>query len=279
MNHERQWQYESIEEAAQAVRAIDGRTPDIGVVLGSGLSAFADTVDEAVRIPYERIPHFPVPTVSGRLGVLFIGRVGGRTVVVMKGRVHYYEGYPIRQVVFPARVMAALGVKAVIVTNAAGGVNAGFVPGDLMLIEDHLNLMGVNPLLGENDERLGRRFPDMTFVYPADKRRAVLAAAEKLDIPLRRGVYAALSGPAYETPAEVRMLQRLGADAVGMSTVPEATALAHSRVPVVGLSCITNYGAGLTDDPLTDEEVMVVAARTAPVFIRLLQTVVETLPL
>src|SRR5262249_17131100 len=230
-----------LEAAADGIGRRAKAKPVVGLVLGSGLGAFAEGLADREAIPYQDIPHFPVSTgVVGHAGELVLGTVGATPVVVLSGRVHFYEGRPIADVVFPARVLARLGVGAVILTNAAGGVRLSFKPGDLMLITDHINGLGTNPLIGPNEDALGPRFPDMSMVYDPSLRKIVKATAAKLRIPLREGVYIGLHGPSYETPAEIRMLRKLGVDAVGMSTVPEAIALRHAGVRVVGISTITN---------------------------------------
>lgn len=244
-----------LEETVSAVRTRTSFTPRVGVVLGSGLGAFADTLRDLEKIPYSEIPHIPPPKVVGHAGNLCFGKVDEVPVVCMQGRVHLYEGHPIWQVVHGVRVMARLGVSCVLVTNAAGGLEAGWAAGDLMIVTDHLNLMYHHPLIGPNEEALGTRFPDMTNAYDATLRKklAAVSAAEK--IPLREGVYAGLLGPSYETPAEIRMLRVLGAQAVGMSTVPEVIALRHMKIPVAALSCITNLAAGIGTGELDHAEV------------------------
>lgn len=245
------------------VRGKADGSPDAGVVLGSGLGAFADTLADAIVIPYAEIPYFPLSRVAGHAGRLVMGelRAGGASVRVaaMQGRVHGYEGWSAEDVAFGARVLCGLGVKALLVTNAAGGVNPSYAPGDLVRIVDHLNLSGQNPLVGDNDERLGPRFPDLSDAYDPRLGALLDEAAGALGIPLRSGVYACMSGPSYETPAEVRMLRALGADLVGMSTVPEVIAARHMDVPVAGLSVVTNYAAGLAPQALSHEEVAEVA--------------------
>jgi purine-nucleoside phosphorylase len=246
---------ERLEAAAEAVRAETDLRPAVGVVLGSGLGAFADGLEDAVSVPFSAIPHFPAATVAGHGGALVVGRSRGVPVAVMKGRVHHYEGYRLDEVVFPVRVLGRLGVGAILLTNAAGAINSSFRPGELMVIEDHLNLLG-NPLVGPNDEALGPRFPDMTDAYDRVLREAAVGAAAAAGIPCRRGVYVAMSGPSYETPAEIRMARALGADAVGMSTVPEVIAARHLGMRVVGLSCLTNMAAGILDRPLDHADVL-----------------------
>lgn len=265
------WGYEQIQEAARFVRSKTRQTPSVALILGSGLGAFADALEEPDVISYGSIPYFPQSTVSGHAGRLVIGRFGETTVVVMQGRFHLYEGYPAEQIVFPVRVLEALGVKRLIVTNAAGAVNADFAPGELMLITDHINLTGRNPLIGANDERLGPRFPDMTEAYSPALRRLFTEAAAEEKITLRQGVYVAITGPAYETPAEIRMYRVLGADACGMSTVPEVLAANHGGMEVCGISCITNMGAGINPGKLDHSEVTHTADLVMDAFLRLLR--------
>jgi purine-nucleoside phosphorylase len=259
-----------LSQACALVRQRVSEPPAIGVVLGSGLGSFADSLEEAVGIPYQDIPHMPTTTVVGHAGQLRIGAVEGVRVGCLQGRVHMYEGHEPERVVFGARLLAKLGCSAVLLTNAAGGLRQSFHPGTLMLITDHLNLTGRNPLLGPNEEALGPRFPDMTCAYDAALRAEVLVAAGEAGVGLEQGVYAALLGPSYETPAEIRMLRTLGADAVGMSTVPEVTALRHMGVRTVGISCITNMAAGMGAAALDHSEVERTARATRDAFIRLL---------
>jgi purine-nucleoside phosphorylase len=263
--------YEQVQETVQAIRQrAGGLTPRVGIILGSGLGAFAEGFGRKVVIPYQELPHFPHSSVPGHAGRMVLGEVAGEPVVAMQGRVHSYEGYSSTQVAFPARVLCSLGIKALVLTNAAGGINTLFAPGDLMAITDHLNLSGWNALTGANDDRLGPRFPDMSRAYAPSLRALLLESAQRTQVPLRQGVYAMVSGPSYETPAEIRMLRTLGADAVGMSTVPETVAAGHMGIPVVGISCITNLAAGVGDKPLTHEEVAETANRVAGIFSRLL---------
>jgi purine-nucleoside phosphorylase len=247
------------------VRGKTDLAPAAGVILGSGLGDFADRLGRAVAIPYEEIPYFPVSRVPGHPGRLVLGELAGEAgpvaVATMQGRVHGYEGWTPEEVAFGARVLCGLGVKALLVTNAAGGVNPSYAPGDLVRITDHLNLSGQNPLVGENDDRLGPRFPDLSDAYDPRLGAALDAAAAALGVSLRTGVYACMAGPSYETPAEVRMLRALGADLVGMSTVPEVIAARHMGVPVAGLSVVTNYAAGLARRPLSHAEVAETAGR------------------
>lgn len=279
--------YENAEETRDYIKSrFDGEVK-IALVLGSGLGGFADDVENAVVIPYEEIPHFAVSTVDGHSGRLVIGDVAGVKIAIQQGRFHYYEGYDIQQVIFPMRVFGLLGIETAIITNAAGSVLTSFKPGRLMLIRDHINKMGVSPLRGENDDRFGPRFPDMTNVY--DNRLQEIAKEEALKIAearfeqgvekrvkpiLRRGVYCALAGPNYETPAEIRMYRQLGATAVGMSTVPEAIAARHQGIKVLGISCITNFAAGITNDVINHDEVMETGVRVGDTFKELLKGII-----
>lgn len=264
-----------IDAAAEFLRGKRDATPRVGLVLGSGLGAFAERVKNRVAIPYEEIPQFPVPSgVVGHAGELVLGEVGRTPVAVLSGRVHFYEGRPMGDVVFPARVLARLGVGAVVLTNAAGGVRRTFKPGDLMLIRDHINAFGTNPLIGPNEESLGPRFPDMSRVYDPELRKLAKETARELGIPFREGVYLGNSGPSYETPAEIVAYRTIGADAVGMSTIPEAIALRHGGVRVLGISTITNMAAGILPKPLVHEEVLEVTKRVGDRFVRLLTALV-----
>ncbi|MGG3450084.1 purine-nucleoside phosphorylase [Domibacillus aminovorans] len=269
--------YTAIEEAAQYLTEKLDNKPEIGMILGSGLGVLADEVEQAMSIPYEEIPHFPVSTVEGHTGELVIGTLSGKTVAAMKGRFHYYEGYSFEQVTFPVRVMKELGIETIIVTNAAGGVNESFKPGDLMLIADHLNLMGGNPLIGKNDHRLGVRFPDMSEAYSRELRSLAKEAAAKIGISVWEGVYAGNTGPAYETPAEVRMARVLGADAVGMSTVPEVIAARHGGMKVLGISCISNMASGILNQPLTHDEVIETTEKVRVDFLDYVKEIVKFL--
>jgi len=264
-----------LDAAADAIRGKARQTPVVGLVLGSGLGAFAGELADRVAIPYDRIPHFPVPSgIVGHAGELVLGRVGKTPVAVLSGRVHFYEGRSMSEVVFPVRVLARLGVRAVILTNAAGGVRLTFRPGDLMVLTDHINALGGNPLAGANEDVLGPRFPDMSAVYDARLRSILKSEASRLRIPLRQGIYVGLLGPSYETPAEIRMWRKLGADAVGMSTVPEAIALRHAGVRVAGISTITNMAAGILKKPLNHAEVLETTKRVGSRFVRLLEAAV-----
>ncbi|MFC4775927.1 purine-nucleoside phosphorylase [Paenibacillus sp. GCM10023252] len=266
-----------IDEAASYIRSQlghDGAAPQIGMILGSGLGVMADEVEEAVVIPYERIPHFPVSTVEGHSGELVVGKLEGKIVLVMKGRFHYYEGYTMKEVVFPVYVMKRLGIERIIVTNAAGGMNRAFAAGDLMLIVDHINHTGSNPLIGENIPELGPRFPDMSQAYNRELRTLAAGKAQELGVPLQQGVYVHITGPTYCTGAELKMLAAWGADAVGMSTVPEVTAANYCGMQAVGITCITDMALGDELEPLTHEQVVRVAAQARPKFIALVRGIV-----
>ena len=266
--------YERAEHAARIVRARTKLEPRIAIVLGSGLGGFADEFDEAVGIPYEEIPGFARSTAQGHVGRLVIGKIDEVPVMAMQGRVHYYEGYSLEQVTFPIRTFKLLGIKTLILTNASGGINVQLSQGALMVINDHLNLMGDNPLRGPNDERFGPRFPDMSAVYSPGLQEIVVEEAKSIGVEVRRGIYGALSGPSYETPSEIHLMRNLGADAVGMSTVPEAIVARHMDLEVLGISCITNMAAGISDEPINHEEVMATGDRVRDVFALLLQKVV-----
>ncbi|MFS8628767.1 MAG: purine-nucleoside phosphorylase [Limnochordales bacterium] len=266
-----------VREAAAYIANKTALRPQVGLILGSGLGGLAEEIEDATILPYGDIPHFPQSTVPGHKGRLVIGRLAGAPVVAMQGRFHYYEGYSMEQVVRPVRVMAQLGVKTLIVTNAAGGVNESFSPGDLMLIVDHINLFGTNPLIGPNEEAFGPRFPDMTEAYDKRLRALALQAAEELGIRLQQGVYMGLSGPTYETPAEIRAFRVLGADAVGMSTVPEVIAARHLGLRVLGISCVTNMAAGILPEPLSHEDVVRVSAEVGPKFSALIKAILAKL--
>ncbi|HVB85372.1 MAG TPA: purine-nucleoside phosphorylase [Candidatus Dormibacteraeota bacterium] len=253
--------YAAAGKAANFVLSKTKLRSKIAVVLGSGLGSFADQLKDTTKIAYEKIPGFPRATAIGHAGKLIIGKVGKVPVVVMQGRVHLYEGHCARDVVFPMRVLRRMGIRSVILTNAAGGIGEGLRPGDLVLIQDHINLQGVNPLIGANDENWGPRFPDMTYAYSEKYRDIAKAAARKLGIELREGIYAALVGPSYETPAEIRYLKAIGADLVGMSTVAETIAARHAGMNVLGISCVTNMAAGLGGKALDHQEVLAVGQR------------------
>ena len=263
--------------AAEWLRGRLPHPPLVGVILGSGLGDFADGVDERVTIPYGDIPGFPASAVIGHSGTLVAGTVRGVPTVVLSGRVHYYEGHPMPAVVFPARVLGLLGCRTVIVTNAAGGIDRSFKSGNLMLIEDHINAFGTNPLVGANDEDLGPRFPDMSDAYRKDLRSLALAVAKRQRIPLKHGVYVGVHGPSYETPAEIRAFRAWGAHAVGMSTVPEVIALNQMGIGVLGISCITNMAAGVLKQKLDHRQVLETTQRVKGDFVRLLTFLVQAL--
>jgi purine-nucleoside phosphorylase len=269
--------YDKATRAANFIRERYKDELQIGLVLGSGLGAFADEIEDSVKIPYEEIPGFARSTVEGHAGQLALGKVEGVNVAAMQGRFHFYEGYSLEEVTFPQRVMGLLGIKSLILTNASGGINVDFEPGMLMLISDHLNLMGTNPLIGYNDERFGPRFPDMTNVYDRDYQEIAMQEAHAMGLNMRRGIYAALTGPSYETPAEIRLFRILGADAVGMSTVPEAIVARQMGIKVLGISCITNLAAGVTDTPINHEEVMETGERVKETFKELLRRIIPKL--
>ena len=272
--------FERVQDAAGHVRGrLGGRDPKVGLILGSGLGSWADRLEDAVRVEYGTIPGFPRSHVQGHAGRLVIGRPpgGGPTCVAMQGRVHLYEGHTAATVAFPARVLVALGARTLIVTNAAGGLRPEWAPGTLMLIRDHIDMLRDHPLRGMNDERLGPRFPDMTRAYAPELRALVREVAARRGLALEEGVYVAMPGPCYETPAEVKMLQHLGADATGMSTVPEVVVANHMGARVIGISCITNKAAGITGEPLSHQEVTETAARVRGEFEGLLDGVVAAL--
>jgi purine-nucleoside phosphorylase len=266
-----------IEEAAAYLRSRLDPVPDTAVVLGSGLGSFAESLGGAQTMPYETIPYWPASRIVGHAGKLVAGKARGRRVLALSGRVHFYEGHPVETVTFAVRVLGRLGVKTLLLTNAAGGINTNFGEGALMVIDDHINLMGVNPLVGPNDERLGPRFPDMSEVYSKPLRAMADKAAAAASIKVEHGVYVAVSGPSYETPAEIRAFRTLGADAVGMSTVPEAIVARHMGIDVLGISCISNMAAGILPQPITAEEVIETTGRVRGQFIALLEGILERL--
>jgi purine-nucleoside phosphorylase len=267
-------EFERAEAAAQFIFAQSPLRPKIALVLGSGLGAFADDFKTPAKIPYAEIPHFPRSTAIGHAGNLVLGLVGSVPVAGMQGRVHLYEGYSVKEVTLPIRVFARMGVQAIILTNAAGGIKRELSQGRLVVISDHINLQGVNPLLGPNDERFGPRFPDMSVAYDRRFREMTVGEGNRLGIGMHEGVYAALAGPSYETPAEIRYLRSIGADLVGMSTVPEVIAARHSGMRVLGISCVTNAAAGILDQPLNHLEVLETAERVKGQFIGLLKAVI-----
>ena len=263
-----------LKETVDAIRARCSRRPALGLILGSGLGAYADCFEDQTVIPFRELPHFPPSTVAGHPGNLVIGKAEGVPAVALQGRVHLYEGYTIEQVVYPARVLGCLGVRTLVITNAAGGINPDFHPGDLMLITDHINMMGANPLVGPNLDELGPRFPDMSEAYSGALREIAMEVARQRSMNLREGVYVGLCGPSYETPAEIHMYRTLGADAVGMSTVPEVIVAGHMGIRVLGISCITNMAAGILPRKLTHREVIDTAERVKDKFLSLLQGIV-----
>jgi len=269
--------YERAEHAARFIRSRTNADVSIAIVLGSGLGGFADELANAVAIPYVDIPGFARATVEGHAGRLVIGDVGGVCVAALQGRFHFYEGYSLEEVTFPIRVLNLLGVRTLILTNAAGTLNIEFTPGSLMVISDHLNLIGDNPLRGQNDDRFGPRFPDLTNTYARELQDIVVNEANAMGLEIRRGIYAGLSGPSYETPAEIHMVRTLGADAVGMSTVPEAIVARHMNMRVVGISCITNLAAGVSDRPVDHSQVMATGERVQESFTELLRRILPKL--
>lgn len=269
--------YERARGSADWLEQRTETSPDVAMILGSGLGALAEEVERPQSFAYGDIPHFPVSAVESHAGELVVGELEGVDVAIMSGRVHYYEGWSMKEVTFPVRTFGVLGMEKLVVTNSAGGANPAFSPGDLMLITDHLNLTGATPLRGANDERLGPRFPDLSDTYSPELRELASEAAGDLDIDLRRGVYAGMAGPAYETPAEIKMIQAIGGDAVGMSTVPEVLAAAHMGMEILGISCITNMAAGLQES-LDHDEVKEVASRVRDKFIGLVRATLQKFP-
>lgn len=268
-------QQERIDAAYGYIRSQTDAAPSIGLILGSGLGDFCDRLENSVEIPFAQIPHLPTPTVEGHAGAFVFGSYHGRSVAALRGRVHFYEGYPQQDITILVRIMAKLGVKTLILTNAAGGVNLDFHPGDLMVIADHINFSGTNPLIGPNLDEFGPRFPDMSDIYTRALREKLKPLAQKAGLTLREGVYMMYSGPSYETPAEIRAFRSLGADAVGMSTVPEAIAARHCGMQVMGVSCITNMAAGILPQPLSHSEVVEVAAKVKEGFTQLLELMIS----
>ncbi|KGP72172.1 purine-nucleoside phosphorylase [Pontibacillus yanchengensis] len=266
-----------IKDAAQFIQKQSTNQPSIGMILGSGLGVLADEIENPVTIKYGDIPHFPESTVAGHKGQLVIGTLEGKQVIAMQGRFHYYEGYSMQQVTFPVRVMRELGVETLFVTNAAGGINENFNAGDLMIISDHINNMGDNPLIGPNDEKLGARFPDMSKAYDGQLATHAKACADRLGLKVQQGVYVGNTGPSYETGAEVRMLRTLGGDAVGMSTVPEVIVANHAGMNVLGISCISNMAAGILDQPLTHDEVIETTQQVRQDFLNFVKETLKTL--
>ncbi|PLR99813.1 purine-nucleoside phosphorylase [Bacillus sp. T33-2] len=269
--------YEQVKNAAEFLSEKFGNQPKIGLILGSGLGVLADEIENPVKIPYSQIPDFPVSTVEGHVGQLVFGLLNDVYVLVMQGRFHFYEGYTMDKVTFPVRVMKELGIESLIVTNAAGGINESFSPGDLMLITDHINNMGTNPLIGPNDSRLGVRFPDMSEAYSKEYLNVAKQTAARLNLQVREGVYVGNTGPTYETPAEVRLARTLGGDAVGMSTVPEVIVARHAGMRVLGISCISNMAAGILDQPLNHEEVIETTEKVRAQFLLYVKELVSEL--
>jgi len=263
------------QETADYIRSKTKLEPELGIVLGSGLGALGDNLDEAVFIPYGEIPHFVSSTAPGHKGRIVVGKLGGRTILCMQGRVHYYEGYTMRQITYPVRVMKKLGIGTLILTNSCGGLDPRFSPGDLLVITDHINFTGQNPLIGPNEEEFGVRFPDMTKAYSRELIALAKQVATNEGILLREGVYIGYSGPSFETPAEIRLFQQIGGSAVGMSTVPEAIVASHCKMRLLALGCVTNLAAGILDVPLTGEEVIEVAAKASEKFKRLITEIIR----
>jgi purine-nucleoside phosphorylase len=270
-------EFEKAEEAARLIQKRTALRPRVGLVLGSGLGAFADSLTDSTAVPYREIPHFPLSTAVGHPGRLIVGCCQGVPLAALQGRVHFYEGYKLREVVFPVRVLARLGVQSLVLTNAAGGINRKLKPPSLLLIRDHINLQGSNPLVGANEEAFGPRFPDMSEAYSRRLRVLAKKIARRLRMRLPEGVYVAVHGPSYETPAEVQALARLGADVVGMSTVPEVIAANHMGLAVLGLSCVSNLAAGLSRRKINHEEVLVAGERLGRQFGRFLEALVREL--
>jgi purine-nucleoside phosphorylase len=269
--------WERVDEAAAYIRSRCPSLPETAIVLGSGLGDFADTLLDAIATPYADVPHWPPSRVIGHAGRLVIGTVAGKRIAALAGRVHFYEGHDLASVVFATRVMGRLGVRRLILTNAAGGINTAFAQGALMIIDDHINMMGSNPLIGPNDERVGPRFPDMSEVYSSRLRTIADEAARAKGVAVSHGIYVAVHGPSYETPAEIRFYRQMGADAIGMSTVPEAIAARHMRLEVLGISCISNAAAGTLPQPIVHDEVIATMQRIRSAFISLLEGIIERL--
>jgi len=269
--------YDRAQHAAEQIRSRTSARPSVAVVLGSGLGGFAEELSASSLLPYKEIHGFAQATVEGHAGRLVIGKAGDVDVAAMQGRFHFYEGYSLDDVTFPVRVLKLLGVQTLILTNAAGSLNTEFTPGSLMVISDHINLMGANPLIGPNDKRFGPRFPDLTAAYDPDLQNLVIEEATAMNLDVRRGVYAALSGPSYETPAEIHMVRTLGADAVGMSTVPEAIVARHMEMRLIGISCITNLAAGVSNRPVDHDQVIATGERVRSQFTELLRRVIAKL--
>jgi purine-nucleoside phosphorylase len=266
-------------ESKNTIHEFIKETPDIGIVLGSGLGIYSDYIENKKTLPFSKIPHFHAPTIAGHTGELIFGNVGDKKVIALKGRIHAYEGHSLEDIVLPVRTLGLLGIKNLFVTNASGGINSNFHPGDLVLIEDHINLSGKNPLVGPNIDELGPRFPDMSQAYNIGLRQALEKEALKIGIKLKSGVYCWLMGPTYETPAEIRMLAKMGADMVGMSTVPEIIVAHHQGIKVAGVACITNYAAGLKSETLNHDDVKLVAQKSMAKFAQILTETIKNLDL
>jgi purine-nucleoside phosphorylase len=269
--------WERVDQAAADIRRRVAAFPETAIVLGSGLGDFSDTLRDAIAAPYTELPHWPASNVVGHAGRLVIGTVAGRRVAALSGRVHFYEGYDLATVVFATRVMGRLGVRHLILTNAAGGINTALTQGALMIIDDHINLMGTSPLIGANDDRFGPRFPDMSEVYSARLRNIADEAAKTRGLAVSHGVYIAVQGPSYETPAEINFFRKMGADAIGMSSVPEAIAARHMGMEVLGISCITNAAAAVGHQPIVHDDVIATGRRVRSSFISLLEGIIERL--
>ncbi|MGM0602607.1 MAG: purine-nucleoside phosphorylase [Bacillota bacterium] len=268
---------EEIKNAASLIKEKIDFKIEIALILGSGLGVLAEEIENKIIVDYKNIPNFPVSTVEGHAGRFVIGQLSGKNVIAMQGRFHYYEGYSLKEITLPVRVMKELGAETILLTNAAGGINRNFSPGEFMVISDHINLIGDNPLIGENMDDYGTRFPDMTEAYDKNLIKVAEKAAEKNGMLIRKGIYAALSGPSYETPAEIRYLQNIGADAVGMSTVPEVIVARHMNMNVLGISCITNMAAGILSQPLDHKEVVEIAEKVRPEFLKLMKEIINNI--
>lgn len=266
------------EETARFIQSKTSLRPTIALVLGSGLGALGEALEDAVFIPYEEIPHFVKSTAPGHRGRIIIGKLNSKPVLCMQGRFHFYEGYSMRQITYPVRAMKTLGIKTLVLTNACGGLDPAFTPGDLMLVTDHINFQGTNPLIGQNEEDFGTRFPDMTRVYTRALQQLARTTAKDLGTKLQEGTYISYTGPSFETPAEIRLFQQWGGNVVGMSTVPEAIVAAHSGIDVLAIACVTNLAAGILDVPLSGDEVMEVADRVGKTFMALLTEIVTRMP-
>lgn len=273
------YSYENLKETARYIESKLNCQPKIAIVLGSGLGPLVDDITNSIEIDYKDIPGFPVSTVEGHAGKLVCGEISGKSIIAMKGRFHYYEGYDVSQVVIPIRIFKLLGIDQLLVTNAAGGINKSFKPGDLMIIRDHISFFAPSPLRGKNFDEFGVRFPDMSEAYSKDLRELLKKASEEVGIKMQEGVYAFTKGPMYETPSEIKALSILGADAVGMSTVPEVITARHAGMKVMGISCITNMAAGILDQPLNHEEVMQTAKQAEKNFTSVVKKVIEIWPI